>query len=100
MPACSFCKKNYEAPRGLTIFAFDGRSIFFCSSKCQRNAKLGRDSKKVNWVRKKVKDNVTKDGEKKVVEKVEEKVKEIKEKAEKIEEKKEVVEKKEEVKKE
>ena len=56
MPACTFCKKQYDAPRGLTIFTFDGKSIFYCSSKCRRNAALKRDSKKVNWIRKKVKD--------------------------------------------
>ena len=60
MPACSFCKKNYENPRGLTIFTFDGKSIFYCSSKCRNNAKLGRDPKKTNWVKsiKKVKEVV------------------------------------------
>ena len=52
MPTCSFCKKNYEIPRGLTVFTFDGRSIFYCSSKCRRNANLKRDPKKVNWVKK------------------------------------------------
>jgi large subunit ribosomal protein L24e len=52
MPTCSFCKARFKEPRGLTIFTFDGRSIHYCSSKCRRNAKLGRDSRKVNWVRK------------------------------------------------
>jgi len=70
MPACTFCKKQYDAPRGLTIFTFDGKSIFYCSSKCRRNAALKRDSKKVNWVRKKVKDKVV-GVEKKVEAKVE-----------------------------
>jgi len=55
MPTCSFCKKNYEFPRGLTVFTFDGKSIHFCSSKCQRNMKLKRDPKKVNWVKRKKK---------------------------------------------
>jgi len=55
MPACSFCKKHFENPRGLTLFTNDGRSIFYCSSKCRRNSKLGRDGRKVNWVRKKKK---------------------------------------------
>ena len=99
MPACSFCKKNYENPRGLTIFTFDGKSIFYCSSKCRNNAKLGRDPKKTNWVKsiKKVKEVVLekpKKEEKKVEskeEKVEEKKTEAKE--EKVEEKKEVKEK-------
>ncbi len=52
MPACSFCKKHYKEPRGLTLFTFDGKSIYFCSSKCRRNAKLKRDPKKVKWIKK------------------------------------------------
>ena len=55
MPTCSFCKKIYEFPRGLTIFLNDGRSIFFCSSKCRRNMNLKRDPRKTNWVIKKKK---------------------------------------------
>ena len=55
MPACSFCKKNYEIPRGLTVFKNDGTSLHFCSSKCKRNLALKRDPKKVNWVRRPVK---------------------------------------------
>jgi len=53
MPICSFCKKDYKEPRGLTVFTFDGKSVHYCSSKCRRNFDLKRDSKKVNWVRKK-----------------------------------------------
>ncbi len=52
MPTCSFCKKHYKLPRGLTIFLFSGKSHHFCSSKCRRNYNLKRDPKKVNWVRK------------------------------------------------
>lgn len=51
MPTCSFCKKNYEIPRGLTIFTFEGRTVHYCSSKCRRNAALKRDPKKTNWVK-------------------------------------------------
>lgn len=54
MPTCSFCRKGYKEPRGLTVFTFDGRAIHFCSSKCRRNAALGRDNKKVNWTKKNV----------------------------------------------
>jgi len=104
MPTCSFCKKNYEFPRGLTLFTIDGRSVYFCSSKCKRNADLKRDPKKVNWVKrnKKVKDKskvsekvegekVEKKEKTKVEEKVKEKKKEVKEesigkKGEKVEE--------------
>ena len=32
--------------------ASDGRVINFCSGKCEKNFKLGRDPRKVNWVRK------------------------------------------------
>jgi len=51
MPTCSFCKKNFEAPRGLTVFTFEGKTIHFCSTKCRRNMDLKRDPKKVNWVK-------------------------------------------------
>ena len=51
MPTCSFCKRHYEFPRGLTIFQLDGKTIHYCSSKCRRNNKLKRDPRKVNWVR-------------------------------------------------
>tara|TARA_Y100000310_G_scaffold15970_1_gene16021 strand:- start:30 stop:458 length:429 start_codon:yes stop_codon:yes gene_type:complete len=61
MPACSFCKKNYDNPRGLTIFTFDGKSVFYCSSKCRSNAKLGRDPKKTNWVKSEKKVKVKKE---------------------------------------
>ena len=55
MSVCSFCKKTYQVPRGLTVFTFDGRTIYYCSSKCRKNnLKLKRDPKKVNWIRKKV----------------------------------------------
>ena len=38
------------------MFTNDGKSIHYCSSKCRRNFKLGRDPRKINWVkRKKVK---------------------------------------------
>ena len=52
MPTCSFCKRNYEIPSGLTIFTIDGRSIHYCSSKCRKNVNIGRDPKRVKWVKK------------------------------------------------
>jgi large subunit ribosomal protein L24e len=90
MPTCSFCKKNYENPRGLTLFQQDGSARYFCSSKCNRNFALKRDPKKVNWVKreKKIGKKVVK------VEKSSEK-KEIKsEKLEKSSKKPKVVDKK------
>lgn len=55
MPTCSFCKKEYEIFKGVTEVQKDGSLKFYCSSKCRKNAKLGRDSKKVLWVKKKKK---------------------------------------------
>ena len=52
MATCSFCRRNFKDPRGLTVFTFDGRAIHFCSSKCRRNTALGRDGRKTNWVKK------------------------------------------------
>ena len=52
MPTCSFCKKSYNFPQGLTIFTFEGKSVHYCSSKCRRNAALRRDPKKTSWVKK------------------------------------------------
>jgi len=52
MPQCSFCKNQYEFPRGTTFVLPNGEVLYFCSSKCQKNNKLGRVGKKVNWVRK------------------------------------------------
>lgn len=58
MPACTFCRKVYEFPRGLTIFTMDGRSIYYCSSKCRKNAALKRDPKKLKWVRRRKKEEI------------------------------------------
>lgn len=51
MPVCSFCRRRYKEPRGLTVFTFDGKSIHYCSSKCIKNHKLGREARKLNWVK-------------------------------------------------
>lgn len=99
MPTCSFCKKNYENPRGLTVFTFDGKSLFYCSSKCRNNAKLGRDPKKTNWVKSEKKRNVGKASKDASgpVKKVEEKPKKVEKPTEVKEEKKEEVKKEEKV---
>ena len=69
MSECSFCHKHYEIPRGLTYVLVNGEILYFCSSKCFKNWKLGRKSEKVNWVRKK--DKSEKVEEKNVSEKTE-----------------------------
>lgn len=50
MPACSFCKNNYEFPKGISVVLKDGTKKQFCSSKCRKNAQMGRLPKKVKWV--------------------------------------------------
>ena len=86
MPACSYCKKHYHEHKGLTVFTFDGKRISYCSSKCQRNNKLKRDPKKVDWIKRKKK------GEKVVRESVEE-LKEVKGEEEKKPEEEKTTEK-------
>jgi ribosomal protein L24E len=52
MPVCTFCKKQYEFPRGTTVVLKDGTVKFYCSSKCRKSNEMGRNNKKVKWVRK------------------------------------------------
>lgn len=50
MSICSFCKQNYEIPRGITVVQKDATAKYYCSSKCRKNSEMGRDNKKVKWV--------------------------------------------------
>jgi len=52
MAKCNFCNSIIEQGRGKTLVAKDGRALTFCSSKCEKNFLLGRNPKRVNWVRK------------------------------------------------
>lgn len=52
MVVCSFCRNNYEYPRGTTVVQKDGTARYYCSSKCRKNLEMGRLNKKVKWVRK------------------------------------------------
>ncbi len=58
MPRCSFCKDMYEFPKGTTVVQKDGTTRFYCSSKCRKSMEMGRDNRKVKWVRKKKSDEV------------------------------------------
>lgn len=51
MPKCSYCGKEYENPRGLTLVLNDGNVKHLCSSKCRKNMKMKR--RKARWVSKK-----------------------------------------------
>ena len=54
MVTCSFCKENYEFPKGTTVVQKDSSVRYYCSSKCRKNSEMGRLNKKVKWIRKSV----------------------------------------------
>lgn len=52
MPKCSFCKQNYEFPKGITVVQKEGTPKYFCSRKCRKSSEIGRDNRKIKWVKK------------------------------------------------
>jgi large subunit ribosomal protein L24e len=49
---CAYCKKEVEKGRGIIIVRKDGKTLDFCSSKCERNMlKLKRNPNKRKWSR-------------------------------------------------
>ncbi len=56
MPKCSFCAKQIRQGRGIVFVDIQGKIYNFCSSKCKRNWRLGREQRKVKWVKKKKKE--------------------------------------------
>ncbi|HLC50882.1 MAG TPA: 50S ribosomal protein L24e [archaeon] len=54
MALCSFCSSQIEQGTGKMFVKNDGTIFWFCSKKCEKNLlKLGRQSKKFKWARKK-----------------------------------------------
>jgi large subunit ribosomal protein L24e len=49
---CSFCGKELKPGTGKMFVKNDGVVFYFCSSKCEKNFKMGRESKKSKWSRK------------------------------------------------
>jgi len=49
---CSICNSNIAKGTGKMFVRNDGRIFHFCSSKCQKNWKMGRTGKKLKWVTK------------------------------------------------
>jgi len=50
---CSFCGRKIESGRGKMFVKKDGAVLYFCGSKCEKNAlKLERTPRKVGWIRK------------------------------------------------
>jgi|TARA_Y100000310_G_scaffold240848_1_gene244744 large subunit ribosomal protein L24e len=52
MPTCSFCKEDYDFPKGISVVQNSGDVRYYCSSKCRKNSEMGRDNRKVKWIRK------------------------------------------------
>jgi large subunit ribosomal protein L24e len=46
---CTFCGSQLEPGTGKMYVKKDGSVMFFCSSKCQNNQKLGRVPRRVEW---------------------------------------------------
>jgi len=54
MTKCSFCSNELSPGTGKMLVKNDGRIIYFCSNKCEKNLiKLGRNSKNFKWTQKK-----------------------------------------------
>ncbi len=49
---CSFCNKRITPGTGKLYAKKDGTVYYFCSSKCEKNLKLGRVRRKIKWARK------------------------------------------------
>ncbi|PWR71726.1 50S ribosomal protein L24e [Methanospirillum lacunae] len=46
---CSFCGEGMEPGTGKMFVRKDGSIFYFCSTKCQKNYKLGRIPRRVTW---------------------------------------------------
>ena len=46
---CTFCGSQLEPGTGKMYVRKDGSVLFFCSSKCQNNQKLGRVPRRIEW---------------------------------------------------
>jgi len=47
---CFVCKEEFKN-NGKMFVKNTGEIFFFCSSKCHKNFKLGRDPKKLKWAK-------------------------------------------------
>ncbi len=47
---CTFCGREFSQGIGIMYVRNDGAILWFCSSKCRKNAvKLKRDARKLKW---------------------------------------------------
>lgn len=50
---CSFCGSEIARGRATILAKKDGTLYYYCSSKCEKNAGMGRVPRKLAWVVKK-----------------------------------------------
>jgi len=49
---CSFCGETIPPGTGIMYVKIDGSTLWFCSSKCRKNAiELKRDARKLKWTK-------------------------------------------------
>ena len=46
---CDYCGDDIEPGTGTMLVRTSGRTIHFCSSKCENNADLGREARNLEW---------------------------------------------------
>jgi large subunit ribosomal protein L24e len=46
---CDYCDDDIEPGTGTMFVDTDGTITHFCSSKCEKNADLGRESRDLEW---------------------------------------------------
>jgi len=51
MAKCTFCSKSIAQGRGVTVIEDSGKINNFCSRKCRKYWKMGRDSNKLDWAK-------------------------------------------------
>jgi len=62
MPKCTFCGIVIEKGTGKMFVKKDGKMLYFCSSKCEKNTlKLKRKPIKTRWSRRYEKKGITKE---------------------------------------
>jgi large subunit ribosomal protein L24e len=46
---CDYCGQDIEPGTGTMYVFTDGHTMHFCSSKCEKNADLGREPRDLEW---------------------------------------------------
>jgi large subunit ribosomal protein L24e len=49
---CDYCGDEIAPGTGTMYVTVDGETTYFCSSKCEKNADLGREARDVEWAQK------------------------------------------------